>query len=159
MAQAKNINTIPNDAITRVHVSQGDIGRTIYFNLYEGSLAYIPTSGDVITCVGTKPSGLGFTVNCTWSGNVVTCVTTEAMTDESGSIDAELVITSGDESTVLGTSNFVLAVEENPHPSDTTDGTQITAQSLESRIEALEDDSLSITVSNETLIITRGASS
>lgn len=157
MEQSENINIIPNNAITRVHVSQGDIGRTIYFNLYEGSLAYTPTSGDIITCVGTKPSGLGFTVNCTWSGNVVTCVTTEAMTDESGSIDVELVITSSDESIVLGTSNFVLVVEKNPHPDNTTDGTQATALSLSARIDALEAETLSITVNGETLVIVRGS--
>lgn len=135
-----NIDLIPNGAIKRVHVSQNDIGRTLTFNLFNDSLAYTIPNGATVKIQGTKPSGFGFSETCTVSGNTVTIDTTEAMTDEFGYIEAELQITnSGD---VLGTSNFILAVEKNPHPSNTTDGTQITAQSLEVRIEALEESAL-----------------
>ena len=138
MTQIKNVNIVPDGSINRVHVSQGDIGRTLQFNLYDGALAYTPTTGSTIKIQGTKPSGFGFSEACSWSGNVVTVDTTEEMTDEYGYIDTELVITSSDESEALGTANFILAVEKNPHPDNITDGTQITAQSLEVRIEALE---------------------
>lgn len=135
-----NLNIIPNGAIKRVHVSQNDVGRTLTFELFNNSTSYTIPSGATVKIQGTKPSGLGFSETCTVSGNTVTIDTTEEMTDEFGYIEAELQITnSGD---VLGTSNFVLVVEKNPHPSNTTDGTQITAQSLEVRIEALEESAL-----------------
>ncbi len=135
-----NINIRPDGAINRVHVSQNDIGRTLTFNLFNDSLAYTVPIGATVKIQGTKPSGFGFSETCTVSGNVVTVDTTEEMTDEFGYIDTELQITdSGD---VIGTSNFILAIERNPHPDNTTDGTQITAQSLEVRIEALEESAL-----------------
>lgn len=135
-----NIDLIPNGAIKRVHVSQNDVGRTLTFNLFSDSLAYTVPTGATVKIQGTKPSGFGFSEACTVSGNVVTVDTTEEMTDEFGYIDTELQITnSGD---VIGTSNFILAIERNPHPDNTTDGTQITAQSLEVRIEALEESAL-----------------
>ena len=135
-----NLDIIPNGAIKRVHLSQNDIGRTLTFNLFNDSLAYTVPIGATVKIQGTKPSGFGFSETCTVSGNTVTIDTTEAMTDEFGYIEAELQITnSGD---VIGTSNFILAIEKNPHPDNTTDGTQITAQSLEVRIEALEESAL-----------------
>lgn len=135
-----NLNIIPNGAIKRVHVSQNDVGRTLTFELFNNSTSYEVPSGATVKIQGTKPSGFGFSETCTVSGNTVTIDTTEAMTDEYGYIETELQISySGN---VLGTSNFILAVEKNPHPSNTTDGTQITAQSLEVRIEALEESAL-----------------
>ncbi len=139
MTQIKNVNIVPDGSINRVHVSQGDIGRTLQFNLYDGALAYTPTTGSTVKIQGTKPSGFGFSEACTWSGNVVTVDTTDEMTDEYGYIDTELVITSSDESEVLGTANFILAVERNPHPDNITDGTQITAQSLQVQIDELAE--------------------
>lgn len=122
MAQYKNIDIVPDETITRVHLSQGDIGRTLIFYLFENALSWSVPSNSTIKCQGTKHSGFGFSVSCTYSGNVVTCVTTEEMTDEYGQIEAELVITSSDESQVFGTSNFILDIERNPHPDGTVDG-------------------------------------
>ncbi len=136
MAITKQINIIPDDSMQRVHVSQGDIGRTLQFVLYEGSTSYTIPTGATVKIQGTKPSGLGFSETCTWSGSTVTIDTTEAMTQEFGGIPTELQITDGTD--VLGTTNFLLIVERNPHPDNTTDGTQDTIASLEVRIEALE---------------------
>ena len=116
-----NIDIIPNGAINRVHVSQNDIGRTLTFELFNGSLAYDVPVGATVKIQGIKPSGFGFSETCSVSGNVVTIDTTEAMTDEHGYIDTELSISYDD--VVIGTSNFVLAVEKNPHPDGTVDGT------------------------------------
>lgn len=119
-----NIDLIPNGAIKRVHVSQNDVGRTLTFELFNNSTSYTIPSGAVVKIQGTKPSGFGFSEVCTVSGNTVTIETTETMTDEYGYIETELVIeSSGD---VLGTSNFILAVERNPHPDTTTDGSMET---------------------------------
>lgn len=136
MAISKQINIIPDDSWQRIHVSQGDIGRTLQFVLYEGSTSYTIPTGATVKIQGTKPSGLGFSETCTWSGSTVTIDTTEAMTQEFGGIPTELQITDGTD--VLGTTNFLLIVERNPHPDNTTDGTQDTIASLEVRIEALE---------------------
>lgn len=135
-----NLDIIPNGAIKRVHISQNDVGRTLTFNLFNGSTQYTIPVGATVKIQGTKPSGFGFSETCSVSGNVVTVDTTETMTDEYGYIETELVIDDGTD--VLGTANFILAIEKNPHPSNTTDGTQITAQSLEVRIEALEESAL-----------------
>lgn len=133
-----NLDIIPNGAIKRVHVSQNDIGRTLTFELFNNSTSYTVPSGATVKIQGTKPSGFGFSETCTVSGNTVTVDTTEEMTDEYGYIDTELSISYSD--VVIGTSNFVLAVEKNPHPDTTTDGTQVTALTLSARIDALEED-------------------
>lgn len=138
MAQYKNIDIVPDETITRVHLSQGDIGRTLIFYLFENALSWSVPASSTIKCQGTKPSGFGFSVSCTYSGNAVTCVTTEEMTDEFGQIEAELVITSSDESQIFGTSNFILDIEKNPHPASTEDGNVETAIALTARVEALE---------------------
>ena len=138
MAQYKNIDIVPDESITRIHLSQGDIGRTLIFYLFENALSWSVPASSTIKCQGTKPSGFGFSVSCTYSGNAVTCVTTEEMTDEYGQIEAELVITSSDESQVFGTSNFILDIEKNPHPASTEDGNIETAIALTARITALE---------------------
>ena len=132
-----NLDIIPNGAIKRVHVSQNDVGRALTFELFNNSTSYTIPSGATVKIQGTKPSGFGFSETCTVSGNTVTVDTTETMTDEFGYIDTELSISYGD--VVIGTSNFVLAVEKNPHPSNTTDGTQITAQSLQVQINELAE--------------------
>ena len=133
-----NINIVPDNSINRVHLSQGDIGRTLQFNLYDGALAYTPTAGSTIKIQGTKPSGYGFSVECTWSGSTVTATTTEGMTDEEGQILTELKITSEDETVVLGTSNFLLCVEKNPHLDSVTDASVAQAIQIELRLTTLE---------------------
>lgn len=117
-----------------VKVSQNDVGRPLAFELLDDTDALTITSGTVITIHGTKPSGLGFTETCTWSGNLVSIETTESMTQESGSIPAELVLTL--DTTVIGTANFVLAVEKTPHQSGTTDGTTEEAQTILQQAQA-----------------------
>jgi len=149
-----NIDIIPNGAIKRVHVSQNDVGRTLTFELFNNSTSYEVPSGATVKIQGTKPSGLGFSETCTVSGNVATIDTTEAMTDESGNIQTELSISYDD--VVIGTSNFVLAVERNPHPSNTTDGTQITAQSLQAQIDDLRDEIESVDIETDTTLSVSG---
>ena len=158
MAQYKNIDIVPDESITRIHLSQGDIGRTLIFYLFENALSWSVPASSTIKCQGTKPIGFGFSVSCTYSGNAVTCVTTDEMTDEYGQIEAELVITSSDESQVFGTSNFILDIEKNPHPDNTTDGNAETAIILTARVDTLEQRvdelaSIAVYVDGEKLII------
>ena len=114
------LNLIPSSYIPEVHLSQYDVGRSIPFKLMDGNSEYSVPSGANIKILATKPSGLGFEVACTFSGNIVTLVNTETMSNEAGRFRAELRITSGN--VILGTSNFIMNVERSPHPEGTIDG-------------------------------------
>lgn len=111
-----------------VKVSQYDELRVIGFRLFDGARAYFPGENDVVTITGTKPSGLGFSEECSVNGSIASVETTLAMTQESGHINAELRISDG--STNIGTANFVIYVEPAPHPAGTTDGTTEEARTV-----------------------------
>lgn len=127
--QVHNINMQVGAGIPPiVKVSQYDELRVIGFRLFDGARAYFPGEDDVVTITGTKPSGLGFTEECSVNGSLAVVETTLAMTQESGYINAELRISDG--STNIGTANFTLYVEPAPHPEGTTDGTTEEARTV-----------------------------
>lgn len=132
------LNMIPNTGTpVVVNLSQGDIGRELTFKLVEGSdpNITIATDASAITIEGTKPSGLGFSETCTaTSGNTITVSTTEAMTQESGMIPAEVRFVAGTKD--LGTANIIFAVEASPHPAGTTDGTTEEARTVLEQAQA-----------------------
>lgn len=100
--------------------SQGDVGRAFNINLFSRDGITIP-SGATIKIQATKPSGLGFSVTASsFTNGVASFTSTAAMADEAGKFPAELKITSS--GVVLGTANFNVCVEKNPHPDGTTDG-------------------------------------
>ena len=122
MSQSTNINLIPQYTyLGNLYFSQNDVGREATINLMDGSVAYTIPTGATVKLQATKPSGLGFSVTCTYSGNVVTVVSTATMTDEAGRFPCELQVTNS--GVVLGSANFMFNVERNPHPNGTTDGT------------------------------------
>lgn len=130
MNQNTNVNLIPKFPFSgNLYFSQYDVGRVATINLVEDGTAYTIPSGATVKIQATKPSGLGFSVECTYSGSVVTVVSTETMTDEYGRFPCELRIESG--GVLLGTTNFTFNVEKSPHPEGTTDGT---AESVVSEI-------------------------
>lgn len=122
MSQTKTLNIVPDDSLKRIHLSQGDLGRTLIFKLFEGSASYSPPAGATVKIVGTKPSGVGYSVNGTFSGNTVTIVTTSAMTDEHGAVESELIVTNQSETEIFKSANFLLMIEKDPHPAGTVDG-------------------------------------
>lgn len=137
------INMTPTYKVEQLAISQNDIGREISIYLIGANKeAYIIPTGASVQLLGTKPSGLGFTVNGTWTGSTVTFSVTAEMSDEAGHIPCEIRITSS--GAVIGSSNADLYVEMNPHPSDVTDGTaeQVidTITALVNRAEAAADD-------------------
>ena len=122
MSQSTNINLIPQYTyLGNLYFSQNDVGREATINLMDGSTEYTIPTGAAVKLQATKPSGLGFSVSCTYSGNVVTVVSTATMTDEAGRFPCELQVTNN--GVVLGSANFMFNVERNPHPNGTTDGT------------------------------------
>lgn len=122
MSQTKTLNIVPDDSLKRIHLSQGDLGRTLIFKLFDGSASYSPPAGATVKIVGTKPSGVGYSVNGTFSGNTVTIVTTSAMADEYGAVMSELVVTNQSETEIFKSANFLLMIEKDPHPAGTVDG-------------------------------------
>lgn len=120
MAQVKNINMTPDTILPYLKLSQYDVGREISFVMKDGSDEYTVPSGATVKLEGTKPSGLGFTITCTVDGSTATAVTTAGMTDEWGTVVAELVVRQGDNR--LGSSNVRFDIERSPHPEGTTDG-------------------------------------
>ena len=114
--QNLNIDIVPGPYKQVIHYSQGDEGRQFVLNV----VGFDIPVGATVKCVGTKPSGFGFTMNGTPAGNAVTFTLTDAETDEFGRFPAELVIESGGD--VLGTANFYFEGEKNPHPDGTIDG-------------------------------------
>ena len=132
------VNLIPNLSAPAVAcVSQYDVGRTLVFRVYNGVTSADLTDTTAVA-VGTKKSGLGFSVTGTISGNTVTFNSTLEMTQESGMIPAEIRFSKTGED--IGTANFTLAVEPSPHLDGTTDGTQETMADLETRLQAEIDD-------------------
>lgn len=117
--ETRNINITPGGTTPVIHVSQNDVGRSITMNVTDGD-GWYDLTGSTVKLQGIKPSGLGYTVEGTVSGHTVTIVTTKQMTDEHGNIASELKVTKNN--TVIGTANIILAVERDPHPDHTTDG-------------------------------------
>ena len=138
--QIVTVNLTPGgSAPAVVRVSQNDVGRPILFKVLDGTGPAAFASGTVAKIQGTKPTGLGFNVTGSISGNTVTVSTTQAMTQEAGMIPTEIrfSITNGYD---IGTANFILAVEPETHNSSTTDGTYETMAALEARVAALESE-------------------
>ena len=139
MSQTTNLNMIPQRNVSNLYFSQNDVGRVATVNLVDGGTPYSIPIGATVKIQATKPSGLGFSETCTFSGSTVTVTSTATMTDEAGVFPCEIQVTSG--GTILGSANFNFFVERNPHPNGTTDGT---AESVVNEItialnEALEE--------------------
>lgn len=119
-----DLSLVPNKVNPRMYVSMYDVGVTLTFN-WTGVLA----TGARAVVMGTKPSGIGFTEECTINRETIsgtstvtsfTVETTLDMTSEAGEFPAEIRITEGTQ--VVGSQNFTLVVERSPHPDGTIDG-------------------------------------
>ena len=144
-----NVNIVPDSYPQTIRYSQGDVGREFKINVVGFT---IPT-GATVKIQATKPSGFGFSVAGTVVGNAVSFTTTAIMTDEAGRFPAELEITK--DSVVIGTANFIMWGEANPHPEGTTDGQQGTIipelTLLVERVEAAASSVLDMEVVANTL--------
>lgn len=120
-----------------VNVSQYDVGVVLKFELYDG-MSVADLTGCTAKIHGTRPSGVGFSVTGTISNNTVTVSTVTAMTGEYGRFPAEIELTKT--GVVVGTANFVMAIEKSPHPDGTIDSDIIVQEGLVERVEALEED-------------------
>ena len=115
--QSIKLNLVPGGVIPVINVSQYDVGRPLEFVLWDGKSPATIEENTVIDIRATKPDGHGFQYACTWENNVVSVATQIQMTVLSGSIECELHLEKN--STVIGTANFILEVEQAALRSDT----------------------------------------
>lgn len=144
MSQSVNVNMVPGFFSPSLNMSQYDVGRTFVINLVDSNGSYSIPAGATVKLEGTKPSGFGFSLTGTVSGNAVSFTTTETVTAEAGIIPCEVSVTSS--GTVLGSTNLNLYIEASPHPEGTIDGDAETIiptlTLLVERVEAAADSVL-----------------
>lgn len=117
VTQKYNLNMVPGGMPVRVPVSQWDKGsRDITFTLYAGATLFEIPSGAAVRIDGRKEDGTCFTYNTPGSGSTATVTLTEQMTACPGQTECQIVITSGEK--VIGSANFILAVEKDPLPAN-----------------------------------------
>lgn len=120
--QIQNLNLIPGkSAPVVVHLSQGNVGNTVQFYLYDGDNPYYPTNVS-IAVHGVRADNTVFgpyTVSVTSGSNLVSFDIVTAMTSVTGAAIGELVITDGNQNQI-GSANFGMLVEETPYSSSVT---------------------------------------
>lgn len=120
--QIQNLNLIPGkSAPVVVHLSQGNVGNTVQFYLYDGDNPYYPTNVS-IAVHGVRADGSVFgpyAVSFTSGSNLVRFSVVSTMTSVSGAAIGELVLTDNDQNQI-GTANFGMLVEEAPYSSTVT---------------------------------------
>lgn len=151
--QSINLNIVPDGYYQTLRYSQGDIGREFKIAV----VGYDIPAGATVKIRATKPSGFGFDEACTFAGNIVTIVTTETMTNENGRFLAELRIEKS--GVVLGTANFIMWGENDPHPDGTTDGdTESAIPILTQLVEEIENSNARIeSLTAEAIRLSAGA--
>lgn len=120
--QIQNLNLIPGkSAPVVVHLSQGNVGNTVQFYLYDGDNPYYPTNVS-IAVHGVRADNTVFgpyVVSVTSGSNLVSFDIVTAMTSVNGAAIGELVITDNNQNQI-GSANFGMLVEETPYSSSVT---------------------------------------
>ena len=118
ITQSYNLNMIPDKVLPVINVSQyDDSSRTIIFNLFDGADSYTPTS--VKVKIGSVE------INGTISGNSVSFLLPNTLTQNSGEVIGELIDVD------MGSLNFILNVDSTPiYDWNTTDQTLNRALSI-----------------------------
>ena len=91
--------------------------RVFLFSLYCDNEPYIIPDNAIVTVRGIKDDGTAFEYACEYAGNAVTVVVKEQMTIFAGLFPAEIRISNN--SKIIGSANFTLAVERSPIDEDT----------------------------------------
>lgn len=111
--EAIKLNLIPNGTNPVAHASQYDEGRSFRFDLFEGAAVYTLDGTEVLECDIKKPDGNIVTVAVTnTSDSYIVVETTLQMCACAGSSFGEIKITK--DAKIIGTLNFILAVERSP---------------------------------------------
>ena len=120
--QIQNLNLIPGkSAPVVVHLSQGNVGNTVQFYLYDGDNPYYPTNVS-IAVHGVRANNTVFgpyAVSVTSGSNLVSFDTVATMTSVTGAAIGELVISDSTQNQI-GSANFGMLSEETPYSSTVT---------------------------------------
>ena len=107
------LNLIQDGVKPVCHASQFDVGRQIRLDLFEGSSIYTLSGSESLVLDVKKEDTCVVTVEvANTSSDYVIITTTQQMTACPGENICELKITNG--TTVIGTLNFIMEVEEDP---------------------------------------------
>lgn len=100
------------------HVSQNDVGTRLYVALEQGGTAYTIPDGTTAKVQGCNALGEPFeAITATVSASeVYFTITDQNVTQFAGNAKCEVVLTNG--TNILGTANFIVAVEASPMGSD-----------------------------------------
>lgn len=141
--QTYEVSLVPNKLPKPVvNVSQSDsFGRKLNFHLCE-ALEYETGYDYYWFLQGTKPNGLGFKIQGSYTGStqLASFNVMDGLTECSGVFEAEISIQRLPSRAVspttekIGTANILINVEQSPHPSDVHDDT---AEKLKDKIEEL----------------------
>ena len=124
------------NTLTYIGISQYDAGVPLQFNVYDGATAASFPVGTTATIMGVRPSGVGFSIACTLTDNVVTVDSSTDMTGEAGKFPVEIRFEySGVD---VGTVNFTFIIEKAPHPDGTVDADITRQQEVLDKLEELE---------------------
>lgn len=138
ITQEFDLNLIPSSAPVVVHVDQYDHGTgRLVASLYNGDAPYSPSSASVYV-QGTKPDGKFFvsSTGVSLSGNEVTADLTEVMTQASGQVRMQFVVT--EQSGRTGTFVFFLQVQASALPND-SELSQSDFSMVEEAIEMIQE--------------------
>lgn len=126
-----------NDLL-HVGLSQYDVGVVLEFDVFDGGAAAVFPSGTTAKIQGVRPSGVGFDISCTLTGNVVTVSTVTDMTGEAGIFPVEIRFYNSGVN--VGTCNFIFGIEKAAHPDGTIDADITRQETFIERLEKLETD-------------------
>ena len=126
------------NTLTYIGISQYDAGVPLQFNVYDGATAASFPAGTTAKIQGVRPSGVGFSIACTLTDNVVTVDTVTDMTGEAGKFPVEIRFTAS--GVDVGTVNFVFLIEKAPHPDGTIDADILHQQTFVEKVEAMETE-------------------
>lgn len=100
------------------HVSQNDVGTRLYVGLEQGGTAYTIPDGTTAKVQGCNALGEPFeAITATVSASeVYFTITDQNVTQFAGNAKCEVVLTNG--TNILGSANFIVAVEASPMGSD-----------------------------------------
>lgn len=121
ITQRTRLDMRPGGVMPVVHVSQYDNdGAALIFDLYDDGKPFTVPGGYSVLLNGLKPDNYGFSYQAaSYSGNTVVCNLTTQMTAVAGAVVCELRIRNGAGTQIVGTANFILAVEQAALTDDT----------------------------------------
>ena len=110
--QRVKVNIVPGGIIPVANLSQGDYGRAIMFEVYDGNTPADLSDVQTAFLSGEKPDGKAFTLTGTISSNCVTVTSSYQSTVLSGQIEGKLILIDSDSQ--LKSALLVWDVEADP---------------------------------------------